>query len=67
MMPRTRVRGCGGKVRFRDHEEAVEALHRANFARRRCVEDGATTTHGAVRTYYCPRCSGYHLASRPAS
>jgi hypothetical protein len=66
-MSRTRVRNCGGKVRFRDHEEAVEALHRADCARSRSVADGATSTHRAVRTYYCPRCGGYHLTSRPAA
>ena len=63
-MPRTRVRECRGKVRFRDHEEAVEALHHATEARHRCELDGVTTTHRAVRDYYCPRCHGYHLTSR---
>lgn len=64
-MPRTRVRACGNKMRFRDHDEAVEALHHAAVARRRCETDGVTTTHREVRAYECARCHGYHLTSQP--
>lgn len=63
-MPRHRVRACGNKVRFRDHEEAIEALHRAVTVRRRCEVDGVATSHLAVRDYYCSGCGGFHLTSQ---
>lgn len=59
-----RERSCGGKVRFRDHEEAVAFLHRALNARQCAELDGAETTHRAVRAYDCSTCHGVHVTSQ---
>ena len=53
-----------GKVRFRDHRQAVHALHGAQAARHRAESDKVETTHAAVRTYPCPACKGHHLTSK---
>lgn len=63
-MHRSRERACGGKVRFRDHEEAVDFLHLAENARARATEDDAATTHRAVRAYDCAKCQGVHVTSQ---
>lgn len=62
---RERVRSCG-KVRFRDHEEAVEHLHHAATARHTAEVVGLDTTLHAVRAYHCTTCQGFHVTSRPA-
>ena len=51
------------KVRFRDHDEAVAALHRA--ARAREFSSGITSRHER-RTYACAACRGWHLTSQEA-
>ena len=45
---RERVRSCG-KVRFRDHEEAVEHLHHAATARHTAEADGLDDDETATR------------------
>lgn len=50
-----RTRSCKGKRRFRDHQEAIHALHKAS---------GSSRTIKPVRTYFCPTCKGFHLTSR---
>lgn len=53
-----------GKRRFRDHRQAVDALHGAVAARHRAKHDHVETTHAAVRTYPCSMCKGHHLTSK---
>lgn len=48
------------KRRFRDHSEAIRALHRAALRGPR-LNGGKTP----VRTYRCPACKGWHLTSQP--
>lgn len=50
-----------GKRRFRDHEEAVEALQKARNARKRA--DGPTRRQER-RAYECHICRGWHLTSK---
>lgn len=47
---------CGGKRRFRDHDEAVRGLHHAttNAPPRKKVPK---------RAYYCEVCAGWHLTA----
>jgi len=47
-----------GKRRFRDQQEAINALHHAVTARHRAEVDGATTGHRERRAYRCPSCRG---------
>jgi hypothetical protein len=51
------------KVRFRDHAEAVAALHAAEVAR--VFSDGHTNRH-ECRSYACSACQGWHLTSTAA-
>jgi len=55
-----------GKKRWRDHGEAVRALHQAANARRDVDRrgGGASTDHREVRTYRCGSCGGWHLTSQ---
>ena len=55
-----------GKVRFRDHREAVTALHNVATLRLRADEDAVASRRREVRSYECERCHGYHLTSRAA-
>ena len=57
----------GGKRRFRDQAEAVDALHSAVAARRAAILDGLASTRGECRAYLCPSCRGWHLTSRATS
>lgn len=54
------------KVRFRDHDEAISALHQATNARRYAEVAGLESRRREVRCYECPACRGYHLTSTPA-
>jgi hypothetical protein len=63
--PRGHLGTClvSGKVRFRDHREAVRALHSAARAR----EFSCGESHRAeCRAYACPACRGWHLTSKAA-
>ncbi|CAG7845125.1 hypothetical protein USB125703_01382 [Pseudoclavibacter triregionum] len=53
-----------GKVRFPDHESAVEALHAAAVSRSRAVDGEAATCRREVRAYECASCRGWHLTSK---
>lgn len=74
-LPRRKPRPAGtsgrcestGKTRFRDHEAAVDALHRAAAARVRAAADGVSTTRREVGSYECPRCHGWHLTIWPSA
>ena len=52
------------KVRFRDHEQAVEALHRAANHRHFAELDGTNTRRQECRVYECKLCKGFHLTSQ---
>ena len=51
------------KVRFRDHDEAVAALHAAEVAR---VFSAGQTNRQECRSYACNACHGWHLTSTSA-
>lgn len=53
-----------GKVRFRDRQEAIEALHRAENLRKFSEQDGLATRRNEKRIYKCPLCAGHHLTSQ---
>ncbi|WP_214466447.1 hypothetical protein [Microbacterium flavescens] len=55
-----------GKIRFRDHREAVTALHSVATLRKRAEEEMLPTRRREVRTYECDACHGYHLTSMAA-
>lgn len=54
------------KVRFRDHLEAITALHTISNARARAHEHGVATRRREVRCYECANCRGFHLTSQVA-
>lgn len=51
--------GCpSGKIRYRDHLEAVRGLHSTQRAKR------YSSQRREVRSYLCQVCSGWHLTSQ---
>lgn len=63
---RTADRSCPtGKVRFRDHQEAVVALHDASNAQHFAALTQGSTSRHECRAYSCGQCHGYHLTSQP--
>jgi hypothetical protein len=52
-----------GKIRYRDKQEAIEALHRAENTRKFSEQDGLATRRNEKRVYKCPSCAGAHLTS----
>ncbi len=64
-MTRSRSHQCG-KVRFRDHREAITPLHTAVAVRKRAVDELQPTRRREVRTYECHVCHGFHLTSMAA-
>lgn len=60
-MSGSRRRRCrSGKVRLRDHREAIERLH----ACRTAAEFGDTRRREQA-DYFCEQCCGFHLTSKP--
>jgi hypothetical protein len=56
------------KVRFRDHQEAVEALHTIERYKKFAGAEGKDiSARNERRTYRCERCKGVHLTSQPIS
>ena len=53
-----------GKRRFKDHRQAVSALHKSATARVFAAADNNKTRRAEVRTYRCGLCNGYHLTSK---
>ena len=51
------------KVRFRDHKEAIRALHSTEVSAKRARERGAASRRNERRTVDCTACKGYHLTS----
>ena len=56
----------GQKRRFRDHKEAVRALHKAASSRQQASDTGVDCRRREVRTYECAACGGWHLTSQEA-
>jgi hypothetical protein len=52
-----------GKVRMKDHKQAVHKLHRAKGAGFIELANNGSTTRQECRTYFCGRCNGHHLTS----
>jgi hypothetical protein len=53
------------KLRYRDLDEAIEALHRIIRYRMYADERGQVLTHRLeCRAYFCPNCQGAHLTSQ---
>jgi len=54
-----RYRACvSGKRRLRDHQEAIELLHRCLSA-----AAGGNAQRRECRAYFCETCTGWHLTS----
>lgn len=53
-----------GKVRFRDRQESIEALHRAENARKFNEQDNLENRRMEKRIYKCEFCVGFHLTSQ---
>ena len=53
-----------GKVRMKDHKQAVHTLHRAKGAGFIELANNGSTTRQECRTYFCGRCKGHHLTSK---
>lgn len=51
-----RKRTCKGKRRYRDHDEAVTALHK--------LRNKSTRSRVPSRPYECPVCKGWHVTSQ---
>lgn len=60
-----KTRRCD-KVRYRDHREAISALHSIANARTRADLAGVYSRRREIRSYECNRCRGYHLTSERA-
>lgn len=53
-----------GKVRFKDHDMCVSALHKsANIRAVEFVEQGYSKRK-EIRSYPCEKCAGWHLSSK---
>jgi hypothetical protein len=63
-MKKNRKECISGKVRFRDHEQAVDALHRSANRRHFADQDGRQTRRQEIRSYNCKFCKGHHLTSQ---
>lgn len=50
-----------GKLRYKDHEMAIEALHKALNAGSRAMRDTGFTRRNEKRAYACAQCKGWHL------
>ena len=54
-----------GKLRYRDRREAIDALHSTQNHAARQLDKFGETQRREVRSYSCPICKGFHLASSP--
>ena len=52
---------ASGKLRYRDHEMAIEALHKAWRGGGIAMRETGFTTRNEKRVYSCDRCKGWHL------
>lgn len=56
-----------GKVRYRDSEDASDALTALRNAARRAEESGGEHRIQVVRKYRCEECNSWHLTSWPTA
>lgn len=52
-----------GKVRFRDHQEAVASLQRIKRSAVVEIQEQGWTNRNEVRSYQCGSCKGWHITS----
>ena len=52
-----------GKVRYRDHRQASDALSSTRWKRRLDELDGISSRRNETRSYRCPDCGGWHITS----
>lgn len=57
---------CRAKRRYRDHEEAIAALHKTQAQAHFDLEETGFTRRGECRSYFCCDCCGWHLTSQPS-
>lgn len=64
--PKNLNRTCpSGKIRFKDHNHAVSALHKAKNTRETAILNAKNTPRMEIRSYKCKECKGFHLTSKP--
>lgn len=52
-----------GKLRYRDHRQASDALSSTRWRRRLDQLDGIESKRNETRSYKCPHCGGWHITS----
>jgi hypothetical protein len=53
-----------GKLRLKDHKDAVRTLHKAKTAGQIEIAMSGATHRQETRTYFCGMCKGHHLTSK---
>jgi hypothetical protein len=53
-----------GKLRLKDHKDAVRTLHKAKTAGQIELAMNGATNRQETRTYFCGMCKGHHLTSK---
>ena len=53
------------KTRYRDKDEALEALHSCQRKAKSDIRDFGQTGWNQQRVYKCEHCKGWHLTSQP--
>lgn len=53
-----------GKVRFRDHQQSVAALHKAANYRANDLAERGISNRNEIRSYKCDACAGWHISSK---
>lgn len=52
-----------GKIRYRDHRQATDALSSAKWKRRLDEYAGIASNRNETRSYKCLECTGWHITS----
>lgn len=59
------TRKCpSGKLRYRDHRQAIKALHSVQRSRDAQLRRVGVTRRAECRAYECFACKGWHLTSQ---
>ena len=53
-----------GRLRLKDHKDAVRTLHKAKTAGQIELAMNGATNRQETRTYFCGMCKGHHLTSK---
>lgn len=63
---RSRVTRCEhtGKIRYREHHHATQAVTAARRMRTHALLTGGVCSNRVDRSYRCEHCDGWHLTSR---